>query len=229
VKNLYHMFHRLSEKEHVSQSQRQRVFFELKYSISLFIFVSSSRFLKKFLQRSKMKLGLLLSLSCSTQLRLSFSVELSWERSTQLNRVKSDSRLNSVNLMSWLELNCRFTFYQIFYQILYQSDQTLYHVLYHIFHHILYHVFYHILYYIFYHISHYILYHIFIIFLTMFLIIFFIIFSTTLSIIFPIIFSSYFSLYSLSYFSPISLSNFLSNWLQKKIWKKEKKYTIFST
>ncbi len=57
VKNLYIMFHRLSEKEHASQSQRQRVFLELTYSISLFISVSSSRLLKRFLQRSKTKLS----------------------------------------------------------------------------------------------------------------------------------------------------------------------------
>ena len=152
------------------------------------------------------------SSSYLTQLRLSFSVELSWERSTQLNRVKSDSRFNSVNLTSWLEFDCRSTFYQILYQIFYQSDQTFYQTLYQT----LYHVF----------------YHIFIIFPTMFLIIFSTIFSTTLSTIFSIIFPSYFSLYSLSYFISIflsnSLSNWLQNWLQKKIWKKEKKCTIFS-
>ncbi len=109
------------------------------------------------------------SLSCSTQFRLSFSVELSWEESTQLNWVKSDSQFNSVNLMSWLELNCRPTFYQIFYQIFYQSDQTLYqtfyqtlyHVFYHIFHHISHYIFHHISYYVFYHISYHISHHIF--------------------------------------------------------------------
>ena len=57
IKNLYIMFHRLSEKEHASQSQRQRVFLELTYSISFFISVSSLRFLKRFLQRSKTKLS----------------------------------------------------------------------------------------------------------------------------------------------------------------------------
>ncbi len=57
VKNLYIMFYRLSEKEHMSQSQRQRVFLEITYSISLSISVSSSRSLKRFLQRSKMKLS----------------------------------------------------------------------------------------------------------------------------------------------------------------------------
>jgi len=98
------------------------------------------------------------SSSCSTQLRLSFSVELSWERSTQLNQVESDSRFNSVNLMSWLEFDCRSTFYQI----LYQSDQTFYQTFYHVL----------------YHISH----HIFIIFLTIFSIIFFINLSIKFSI-----------------------------------------------
>ncbi len=68
------------------------------------------------------KIDLLLSSSYSTQLRLSFSVELSWEESTQFNRVKSDSQFNSVNLMSWLELDCRSTFYQ--------SDQNFYQTFY---------------------------------------------------------------------------------------------------
>ncbi len=126
------------------------------------------------------------SSSCSTQLRLSFSVKLSWERSTQLNRVESDSRFNSVNLMNWLEFDCRSTFYQILYQsdqTLYQTFyQTFYHVLYHISHHISHYIshyiLYHILYYTFYHISH----HIFIIFLTIFSIIFFINLSIKFSI-----------------------------------------------
>ncbi len=58
MKNLYVMFHKLSElneKEHMLQSQRQRVFLELTYSVSFFISVSSSCSLKRFLQRSKMK------------------------------------------------------------------------------------------------------------------------------------------------------------------------------
>ncbi len=60
MKNLYVMFHRLSElseKKHTLQSQRQRVFLKLTYSISFSIFVSSSCSLKRFLQRSKMKLS----------------------------------------------------------------------------------------------------------------------------------------------------------------------------
>ncbi len=62
VKNLYVMFHRLSEEEHASQSQRQHAFLELTYrlfvetSIST-LSTSSSRFLKRFLQRSKAKLS----------------------------------------------------------------------------------------------------------------------------------------------------------------------------
>ncbi len=57
VKNLYHMFHRPSEEEHAPQGQRQRAFFELKYSISPSTSASSSRSLKRFLQRSKTKLS----------------------------------------------------------------------------------------------------------------------------------------------------------------------------
>ncbi len=85
----------------------------------------------------QLRLDLLSSSSCSTQLKLSFRIELSWKESTQLNRVESNSQFNSINLMSWLELDCRFTFYQIFYQILYQSDQTFYQTFYHISHHVL--------------------------------------------------------------------------------------------
>ncbi len=62
MKNLYIMFHRLSEKDHTLQNQRQCVFLELTYYLSikisiLILFISSSHFLKWFLQRSKMKLS----------------------------------------------------------------------------------------------------------------------------------------------------------------------------
>ncbi len=79
---------------------------------------------------ARLQLDLSSSLSCSTQFRLSFSVELSWKELIQLNWVESDSQFNSVNLTSCLELDCRSTFYQIFYHILYY---TLYYISHHIF------------------------------------------------------------------------------------------------
>ncbi len=62
VEDLYVMFHRLSEEDHASQVQRQRVFPGLTYRLSVEISVStlsisSSRSLKRFLQRSKAKLS----------------------------------------------------------------------------------------------------------------------------------------------------------------------------
>ncbi len=48
------------------------------------------------------------SSSYSTQLRLNYSVELSWEESTQLDRVEFNSQLNSINSTSWFKLNDMF-------------------------------------------------------------------------------------------------------------------------
>ncbi len=63
VKDLYVMFHRLSGEEHAPQGQRQRAFpgptyrFSIEISVSPSISTSSPRSLKRFLQRSKMKLS----------------------------------------------------------------------------------------------------------------------------------------------------------------------------
>jgi len=57
VEDLYVMFHRLSGKEHAPQGQRQRAFPEPTYSVSPPTSASSSRPLKRFLQRSKTKLS----------------------------------------------------------------------------------------------------------------------------------------------------------------------------
>ena len=57
VEDLYVMFHRPSGEEHAPQGQRQRAFPEPTYSISPPTSASSSRPLKRFLQRSKAKLS----------------------------------------------------------------------------------------------------------------------------------------------------------------------------
>jgi len=48
------------------------------------------------------------SSSYSTQLRLNYSVELSWEESTKLDQVEFNSQLNSINSTSWFKLNDMF-------------------------------------------------------------------------------------------------------------------------
>ncbi len=88
-----------------SRSFMQCKSFKIKFDnmMSLFYFRSLFSILQSILSLS-------LSSNCSTQLRLSFSVELSWEESIQLNRVESDSRfkLSQFDELTWTRLQIYF-------------------------------------------------------------------------------------------------------------------------